>query len=104
LCLENSLGVLAGSEVRVLAELARVCRPGGRVLLGARSLPAPSLERYASDDGYLELARVLPEAWTALLLRRVERGGRVRLLPRPEARGGRPWGGQVGYWALQRVG
>jgi len=104
LCLDNSLGVLAGSEALVLAELARVLRPGGRVLLGLRTLPgpAPRLERYLSDDGYLELARVLPEAWTTLFLRRIERRGALRLLPRPRPRGARPWGGEVGYWALER--
>jgi SAM-dependent methyltransferase len=104
LCLENSLGVFPGEEARVIAELARVCRPGGRVILGLRHAAGPeeTLERFCSAEGYLELARAFPERETARLLAGAVRAGGLRLLPQMPVVGPRPWSGIVGYWVLVR--
>ncbi|MFH1468649.1 MAG: class I SAM-dependent methyltransferase [Pseudomonadota bacterium] len=104
-CLENSLGVFSGREARVVAELARVCRPGGRVILGLRAEPgaAGSLVRYRSPEGYLELARVFSPLVTVRFLRGIGPACGLRGVRRLRASGPRPWGGEVGYWVLERI-
>ena len=105
LCVENSLGVFPGEEVRVVAELARVSRRGGRVILGLRSPSGAGgcLERHGSDDGFLELARTFPPGAVARLLAEAVRTAGLRVLPSPAATGVRPWGGRVSYRTLERA-
>jgi ubiquinone/menaquinone biosynthesis C-methylase UbiE len=99
LCLENSLAVLFGRERAALAEMVRVVRPGGRVVLGLRERPgatATELVRHYSGRGYLELARTFARADVERIV-----DGAAGVTGRRVVTGGpRPWGGEVYYLVL----
>ncbi len=103
-CLDNSLGVFFDRPERVLAELARVCEPGGHVILGLRAVlgAAERLQAHASADGYLELAFSFPVDLTRRFAERLRSAGPLLPVRQLPPMGSRPWGGHVHYLVLER--
>jgi SAM-dependent methyltransferase len=101
-CFENSLGVFFGEKHRVLAELIRVTRPGGRILLGLRELAGAAsgeIQVYHTSEGTLEVVQCL---------NRADIDGLCDEFPSIVAREyrpgeDRPWGGQEFFAILTRA-
>lgn len=102
-CLENSLGVLFSLVDTALAELFRVTRPGGRVLLGLRRQPGrpDNLHLYATRNGLLNVARTFDAESVGALLEALPEAQRSRIASRVELPGApRSWGGRTFYVEL----
>lgn len=96
-CFENSLGVIFSSRLRALAELLRVTRPGGLVLVVFREDPASRPDRlhaYYTDAGAVEVAETFDRASVEQLLAALPDEALARISARSFRHGSpRPWGG-----------
>lgn len=102
-CLENGFGVLFAHVPPTLAQMIRVTRPGGRVIVGLREHPGQpdNLHLYNTRNGLVSVARTfdagsvhaLLEALPAAASDRIVRGEQIAGAPRP-------WGGSTFYVEL----
>lgn len=97
LCLENSLGEFHAGPWGPLGEMIRVCRPGGRVIVGLRDGHDPWIS--SSPDGFMHVARTFPPERRDLLVSAMREHPQVAdVALRPGDL--RPWGGRVWHVGL----
>lgn len=97
LCLENSLGEFLAGPWPPLAEMIRVCRAKGRVIVGLRDARDPWIS--SSPDGFVHVARTFPPERRDVFLAAMREHPRVaEVVARPGDE--RPWGGRVWHAAL----
>jgi SAM-dependent methyltransferase len=102
-CLENALGVLFSRAPTAVAELIRVTRPGGRVLLGFREQGgrADRFHMYQTANGHLSVAQTFDAASVDQLMAALPVAATARIAARePFAGAARPWGGTTFYLQL----
>jgi SAM-dependent methyltransferase len=102
-CLENGLGMVFSRAPRVLAELIRVTRAGGFVLLGLREQPGRSdrFHLYRTADGCVSVAKTFDADSVAELMASLPVAATARIASREQIAGaGRPWGGATFYIRL----
>jgi len=99
LCLENSLGEFHTDPWAPLAEMIRVCRPGGRVIVGLRDARDPWVS--GSPEGFVHVVRTFPPERRDLFVNAMREHPQVAAV---EVRPGdeRPWGGRVWHVGLTK--
>lgn len=105
-CLENGFGVLFAHAPSTLAQMIRVTRAGGRVILGLREQAGrpDNLHLYNTRNGLMSVARTFDAASVRALLDGLPAAAADRIAGREDLAGApRPWGGQTFYVEL-RVG
>jgi ubiquinone/menaquinone biosynthesis C-methylase UbiE len=102
-CLENGLGVLFSRAPTAVAELIRVTRPYGRVLLGFREQRgrADRFHIYQTANGQVSVAQTFDAAAVAELMAALPSAASARIAARAQLAGAeRPWGGTTFYLQL----
>lgn len=102
-CLENGFGVLFGYAPPTLAQMIRVTRPGGRVIVGLREQEGrpDNLHFYLTRNGLLSIAQTFDASSVGALLATLPAALAGRIVGRADLPGApRPWGGQTFYVEL----
>jgi SAM-dependent methyltransferase len=102
-CLENGFGVLFAHVPPTLAQMIRVTRPGGRVIVGLREHPGrpDNLHLYNTRNGLLSVARTFDAASVAALLDELPAEASSRIARCEHVAGAtRAWGGETFYVEL----
>jgi len=101
-CWENSLGEFFMNQTRVLHELVRTCKPGGKLVIGFRETEDEHLDvqMFHSAEGYLHIVQTFSRARTEGLMDALQEAC-PEVATRETLEGGsRPWGGEVHYVVL----
>lgn len=102
-CLENGFGVLFAHAPPTLAQMIRVTRAGGRVLVGLREQAGrpDNFHFYHTRNGLMSVARTFDAASVGALLEALPAVASGRIARREDIAGApRPWGGQTFYVEL----
>jgi len=102
-CLENGFGVLFGQVRPALAEMIRVTRAGGRVIVGLREQAGrpDNFHLYHTRNGLMSVARTFDAASVGALLEALPAAASERIARREDLAGApRPWGGHTFYVEL----
>ncbi len=102
-CLENGFGVLFDQAPPTLAEMIRVTRAGGRVLIGLREQAGrpDNFHLYHTRDGLMSVVRTFDAASVRALLAALPPAAARRIAHRADLAGApRPWGGETFYVEL----
>lgn len=102
-CLENGFGVLFAHAAPTLAQMFRVTRPGGKVIVGLREQPGrpDNFHFYLTSNGLMSVARTFDAASVRALLETLPAAQARRIAGREDLPGApRPWGGETFYVEL----
>lgn len=102
-CLENGFGVLFAHAPPTLAQMIRVTRAGGRVIVGLREQAGrpDNYHLYSTRNGLMSVARTFDAASVRTLLEGLPAVASGRIERRDDIAGApRPWGGQTFYVEL----
>jgi SAM-dependent methyltransferase len=102
-CLENGFGVLFAHAPPTLAQMIRVTRAGGRVIVGLREQAGrpDNFHLYNTRNGLMSVARTFDAAAVRALLEGLPAVASGRIARREDIAGApRPWGGQTFYVEL----
>lgn len=102
-CLENSFGALFSGAAATLAEMMRVTRTGGRVIVGLREQSGrpDRFHLYHTPNGLVSVVRTFDAPSVGALLESLPSEAASRVVRRERIEGAaRPWGGRTFYVEL----